>query len=132
VPRYAFKCFEHNKSELVWRSVENRRKSPACPMCMAPMERDYPAEHQRHIPASAFPFVTKNIDPNGKPIEVTSAAHLDSLCKQYNVTHRPDVAYEEDESYTDEKGQWRVKAGTGRGLPGSWFGIVLCLLTNII
>lgn len=120
MPCYIFKCFEHDKTEMKWLSVADRKKSPTCPVCLTPMERDYHSEHVRHVPASAFPYVTKNLDPSGKPIEVRSEAHLQSLCKQFGVRPRPDVAYEEDRSYTDANGQWRIKEGNGRGMPGSW------------
>lgn len=69
---------------------------------------------------SAFPYVTKNF--NGEPITVESQSHLDSLCKQYNVTHRPDAAWitKEYQGYDFRTKKQRYKEGSGLGMPGCW------------
>ena len=79
--------------------------------------------------ASAFPFVSKNF--NGEPIEVKSESHLQSLCKQFGVTHRPDAAWV-DKELQYERGHVKMRRdsrgelqpvyseGSGRGLPGGW------------
>jgi hypothetical protein len=73
-----------------------------------------------HIPASQFPYVTKNF--NGKPIEVTSPSHLKALCNSFGVTHRPDVAWttKRYEGYDWRRGTQKYSEGSGLGLPGCW------------
>jgi hypothetical protein len=75
------------------------------------------------VAASVYPYVTTNI--TGKPIEVTSAAHLESLCREHNVTHRPDAAWltQEYKGVDWKTGKQIYKEGSGAGLPGSWIGI---------
>lgn len=75
---------------------------------------------RNHIPGNTYPFVTSNI--SGKPIEVQSAMHLESLCKKFGVTHRPDSAWIEQryEGIDFRTGEQRYEEGSGRGLPGSW------------
>lgn len=75
----------------------------------------------KHLGSGAFPFTTKNF--NGEPIEVQSPSHLEQLCKQFGVTHRPDAAWVEKEwSHYDWKtGKHVYKEGSGMGLPGVWF-----------
>lgn len=85
------------------------------------MERDYHAEHYGHVPASAFPYTTTNLDPSGAPIEVKSAAHLSQLCKQFGVRHRDDTSWEDTRSMFNPKtGKVEYREGSGRGLPGQW------------
>lgn len=69
--------------------------------------------------SDVYPYITKNI--TGKPIEVTSPAHLKSLCKQYNVVNRDDKAWiEKTHNGCDRFGRPIYKEGSGRGLPGAW------------
>lgn len=70
--------------------------------------------------ASGFPFTTTHFD--GKPVEVTSEGHLRELCKIYDVTHRPDVAWVEKRitGYDRNSGKPIYKEGSGAGLPGCW------------
>lgn len=69
-----------------------------------------------------FPYTTTNIHPEGKAIEVKSEAHLQQLCKEYGVVHRPDVAWLEKEriGYNFRTGKQEYKEGNGVGLPGCW------------
>jgi hypothetical protein len=92
-----------------------------CEGCQSPMERHY-SLGVKHRAASVFPFVTRNIRPDGKPVEVTSSAHMESLCKEFGVRHRPDVGWLEDEfqGYDFRTKQQKWKQGTGMGLPGVW------------
>jgi hypothetical protein len=42
-------------------------------------------EGHRPFLGAAFPFVTTHIDPKGRPIEVTSLAHVRQLERDYGV-----------------------------------------------
>jgi putative FmdB family regulatory protein len=69
-----------------------------------------------------YPYITKNIHPDGRPIEVESASHLNKLCKQYGVRHRPDVAWNEEEytGYDWKTGKQTYHRGSGLGVKGCW------------
>jgi hypothetical protein len=69
-----------------------------------------------------FPYVTTNIHPDGKPIEIKSEKHLQQLCKEYGVVHRPDAAWLEKEriGYNFRTKKQEYKEGTGMGMPGVW------------
>jgi hypothetical protein len=75
-----------------------------------------------HIPGGTYPYMTRNITKDGKPVEVRSAAHLKDLCKQHGVTHRDDNAYIEKsyEGYDIRTGKQKYRESSGAGLPGSW------------
>lgn len=90
-----------------WQPVSAERIAPPCGNCGQPMDRDWRAEHapSELSVTSVFPYVTTHL--NGKPIEVRSESHLQSLCKQHNVRHRPDAAFIENDS--------------GAGMPSSWY-----------
>jgi hypothetical protein len=105
MPFYVWTCFEcPNSSHTSWQSISAPRIAPLCE-CGRPMERDWHAEHRGHVPVSTFPYFTSHI--TGHPLEVKSESHLQQLCKQHNVRHRPDAAFIENDS--------------GQGLPGSWY-----------
>lgn len=79
----------------------------------------------RHVAKSVFPYVTSNI--TGQPVEVRSEAHLQELCKAAGVTHRPDAAWiEKGVEATGRGPKW--KEGSGMGLPGCWFSLVIFVL----
>lgn len=71
---------------------------------------------------SSYPYVTKNILPDGSPITVTDASHERALMKQFNLRKRDDVAWIEAEhgGWDFAKKQHRYHEGSGRGLPGQW------------
>lgn len=77
----------------------------------------------KHLGGGIYPYVTKNLDPSGKPVEVTGPKHLEQLCKQFGVTHRPDVAWTTQEylGYDWRTKKQRYKESSGMGLPGVWF-----------
>jgi predicted nucleic acid-binding Zn ribbon protein len=121
MPTYDFLCEVDKQSlsdvYLATREADN----PSCPKCSKPMERIL-SLGGRHVGASAFPYVTKNIRKDGKPVEVTSEKHLQQLCKENGVTHRPDSAWLTKERLGYD---WATKKqiyseGSGRGLPGCW------------
>ncbi len=116
MPIYQFECStckEGFERYLSLRGEEN----PPCE-CGGKTERVW-ALGNTHIGASTFPFVTKNI--SGKPIEVTSQRHMDSLCKQYGVVNRSDNAWLEKRHIgSDRAGKPLYAEASGRGLPGSW------------
>lgn len=94
---------------------------PLC-QCGAPTEKVW-RSHRSSSVSSVFPYVTRNILPNGDPVEVKSARHLDELCRQNNVTHRPDAAWVEKrfDGVDPRTKKPRYREGSGMGLPGSWF-----------
>lgn len=118
MPTFNFACLCGKE----WEGYIHNAKSenPLCECGKSP-ERVW-ALGNTHRGASTFPYITTNILPDGKPIEVTSASHLDSLCKQYNLTHRPDNAWLEKEymGVDFRTGKQMYKEGSGRGMPGSW------------
>lgn len=113
MPIYGFRCNACEATYERYFSVRDSKPQIQCEKCEGTCERDFMAEARNHRPSSAFPFVTSHI--SGKPIEVKSEAHLQSLCKQYGVRHRPDAAWLEDEWQGN-----KVKEGRGHGMPGSW------------
>ncbi len=129
MPIYGFRCTKDEKhTEEHYYPFRSEELGRACESCGAPMERDLRVEARTHIPSSAFPYVTKNI--NGKPIKVESAAHLRQLEKEHGVRLRDDAAYLEEEFCgvenkieVDPKGgvranyspTYRGSAGGGRG-----------------
>lgn len=103
-------------------AVRQLHPTVICQTCGETADRDLMAEARNHVPSSAFPYVTRNIDPKGRPIEVRSEAHLQSLCKQYGVTHRPDAAFIEKkyEGYDLKSGKQRYVEGSGMGMKSTW------------
>lgn len=73
-----------------------------------------------YLAVKSYPFVTRNF--NGKPIEVTSAAHERALCQSYGVVKRDDVAWnlKTYEGYDHRTGKQVYKEGNGVGLPNCW------------
>lgn len=98
-----------------------------CPKCGEAMERTWRLG-TKHIPGAAFPFMTRNL--TGKWEEITSESHLQQRCKEEGVTHRPDVAYIEQEfkGVDFRTGKHQYKEASGVGLPGCWVSVVGWLL----
>jgi hypothetical protein len=123
MPFYVWSCEDHVGAEKqVEQTFEAKPepKAPSCAHCGTPMERDYHLESRRHIPASGYPYVTKNI--TGKEITVTDAGHEAELCKIHGVAKRDDAAWIEKRyvGYNWKTGEQEYTEGSGRGLPGSW------------
>lgn len=131
---YVFSCphsTEHTSVEVWWSAIREKCPPPACAACGSAMERDWHRESRNHRPASGFPYITKNLDPTGKAIEVTSINHERELCRQFGKVKRDDSAFI-DEQYlgfswgTRNKetgkleGQGQRYSSGGRGNPGSW------------
>lgn len=93
---------------------------PPCTKCGRETEKLWTTSFSKS--AETFPYVTKNIHPDGKPIEVTSASHLKRLCKTFGIVHRPDVAWVEKSYHgVDFKtGEQQYSEGSGLGRPGCW------------
>lgn len=117
MPTYDFKCENGHLEEhyIPLRGGEN----PPCDACGGKTERLISVHG--HVPASAFPYTTTHIHPQGKPIEVKSALHLRSLEKQYGVRLRDDAAYLTQEYLGwDSRNRRQVYRESGRGMPGVW------------
>lgn len=102
--------------------VQHIGGTEACRRCEGPTERVWRLGNH-HIGSSCFPYVTKNLTPDGSPIEVTSERHLQQLCKQFGKTHRPDAAWITKEylGYDPLTGQQRYSEGSKLGMPGVWY-----------
>lgn len=119
MPIYQFECTSCKEGFEQYLSLR-RSENPPCRSCGQSTERVW-ALGVKHKGSDVFPYVTRNLRPDGKPVEVTSPGHLDSLCKQFGVTHRPDVAWlEKTHEGCDRRGNPIYKEGSGRGMPGSW------------
>lgn len=118
MPIFAYQCAEGHQEEGYVPS--HLSPLPACSHCGGQTEKIW--KITRHVAASVFPYVTTNITPDGSPVEVTSQSHLDQLCKQFGVVHRPDVAWieEEHQGVDFRTGEQRYKKGNGVGMPGCW------------
>lgn len=119
MPVYSFECVECGGWEgyIPFYSSPN----PPCPKCTGEkVERVFKVT--KHIAASAFPYTTKNIHPEGREIEVRSSAHLEELCKRYGKTHRPDAAWltKEYHGWDPFKKKQIYSEGSGLGMPGCW------------
>lgn len=121
MPVYNFGCAKEcgwgKEAYLPLRESEN----PACESCGAPSERIW-SLGVTHRAASTFPYITTHITADGSPVEVKSAMHLEQLCKENGVTHRPDKAWETQEyqGVDFRTGKQRYKEGNGVGMPGCW------------
>lgn len=119
MPIYGFRCGGCGKTEEHYFSLRDAHPTVVC-SCGQVSERDLMAEARNHIPGSAWPMTTKNI--NGKEMTFQNEAELQRACKEFGVTHRPDSAFLEKryEGLDFRTGQQRYSEGSGRGLPGSW------------
>ena len=67
-------------------SVHITDVSENCPKCSGATDRLYSLS----VPKFFDGFVTRNIDPSGRPIHVKSQKQLSSLCNQHNLVHLDD------------------------------------------
>lgn len=96
MPIYGFRCVSDPlHTEEHYYPLRETDFARECETCGAAMQRDLRVEARNHVPASAFPYVTKHI--NGKPIEVRSAVHLQELCKLHGVRLRDDAEYVDEQ-----------------------------------
>ena len=119
MPIYAFSCAEGHEFEAFIQSFESSNPSCTTESCGKETERIW--KITRHLGSGAFPFKTKNLLPGGREVAITSESHLQKLCKQYGVRHRPDAAYVTQEyrgvDFRTGKQQYHE---SGAGLPGAW------------
>lgn len=115
MPTYDWECTPCKRNEEAF--VPSWKDSFSCRECGALMEKVWTCSFAK---TGAFPFVTKNF--NGQPITVESESHLQRLCKEFNVVHRPDVAFIEKDylGWNPFKKRQEYREGSGRGLPGQW------------
>lgn len=120
MPLYGFRCAACSKTHERYFPVRELTPTIECD-CGQTAERDLTCEARNHVPGGTYPYVTTHL--NGQPIEVTSAAHLQQLCKQHGKTLRDDAGYiEQDmhiEKYIDRNGNLAVRpvyrSGSGDG-----------------
>lgn len=118
MPVYAFQCTNEHEWEGYLPLFDS--PNPVCASCGGSSERVW--RGRNHRAASVFPYVTTNLHPDGKPVEVKSASHLERLCKEFGVVHRPDVGWltKEDMGLDFRTGKRVYKESSGVGLPGCW------------
>lgn len=120
MPFYVWSC-DKDKIKHVKQTFEYKMepKAPRC-NCGNFMERDYHLESRRHIPASGYPYDTKNI--TGKRITVRDSNHEAELCKRHEVEKRDDAAWLDKEylGYNWKADKQEYSEGSGMGLPGVW------------
>lgn len=120
MPTYDFQCSKQECGQQFEAYVPLVGQLAPCTSCGGVTEKVWSITHR--TAASAFPYVTTNILPGGKPIEVKSAKHLDELCRRHNVTHRPDAAWltQERTGFDFRTGRPTYSEGSGVGMPGGW------------
>lgn len=118
MPVYAWICSKCQNQQSIFATMDKCKEAPIC--CGEPSERDWGAEHRGFSHKTIFPYVTKNLDGKGTPIEVRDAGHQRELMKKYNKVLRDDAAFEHEECYTDRRGRWQLRDNS-RGEHGRWF-----------
>lgn len=126
MPIYAYECPSGHQFERYVPKFDD--PAPECADCGA-FGSEKIWKVTRHLGGGTFPFVTTHI--TGKPVEVTSEAHLQALCKEHGVNPRPDAAWltKEYVGVDFRTGKQIYKEGSGMGLPGCWFALVGFLLS---
>lgn len=89
MPIYEGECCKcHKKFE--WYSATVSDETKDCPVCGGRADRLF----SRYKPDIFRPFVTRNIDPSGVPIQITSQRQLSSLCNEHKLVHMDDPKYD--------------------------------------
>jgi putative FmdB family regulatory protein len=85
MPIYEFECSECSH---VYEFLETRPSDVIrdCPLCGGKGVKLY----STYSPKFFQGFVTRNIDPSGRPIHVKSQKQLSSLCNEHNLVHLDD------------------------------------------
>lgn len=124
MPTFDNKCTNPECEGLLLDHYTHSHKdpTPACPKCGGAMERFYSLGNG-HSGTNGYPYVTRNITPDGSPVEVRSPGHEADLCKRYGLRKRDDVGFVEErwEGWDFAKKEHRFSGGGGRGLPGAWW-----------
>jgi PHP family Zn ribbon phosphoesterase len=89
VPMYEAECKVCHK-RYEWYSEKVTDATNPCPFCGGEGERLF----SLCKPKVFAPFVTRNIDPQGRPILVESQRHLSSLCNEHKLIHLDDPKWE--------------------------------------
>lgn len=118
MPIYALGCLAEPSHQFEGYAPKFETPNPPCETCGAETERIW--KITKRTGYHRYPYTTTNI--NGKPMEITDAAHEARVLKEHNLVQRDDVAYLEEEyvgydPYTDKQ---VYRHGSGRGLPGQW------------
>jgi putative FmdB family regulatory protein len=89
VPIYEAQCVNCNK-RYEWHSVHVSDDTMACPYCGGKGDRLYSLTALKFFEK----FVTRNIDPSGRPILVESQRHLNALCNEHQLVHLDDPKWQ--------------------------------------
>lgn len=95
MPLFEYNCVDCG---LIFEKIEPRysEASPFCQRCGGLTERliSLPAFHDFSQTMAENgthrPYVTRNIDPSGKPLEIRSHQQLKDACRRSGVIHVPD------------------------------------------
>lgn len=118
MPTYDWECPSCHWGEEAY--VNFFRDTRSCRDCNVEMEKvwGYSTTHT----SGGFPYTTRNLDPSGRPIEVSGPGHEAQLCKQFGVRKRDDAGWVDKEymgwDFKNKKQNYRE--GNGAGLPGCW------------
>jgi putative FmdB family regulatory protein len=95
MPLYEDRC---TKCEHVfeWYAVRPTDESKLCPKCGSAAERIY----SRAAVKAFQEFTTRNIDPSGTPIKITSQGQLSRLCNEFKLNHVDDPKAERPRNLT--------------------------------
>lgn len=117
MPVYQYECTQGHQFEAY---VQKFGETCPCKVCgNGEVERIWSIT--KRDAKSVFPYITTNITPDGSPVEVRSALHLEQLCKENGVVHRPDAAFLTKEylGYDWRSREQKYKE-SGTGMPGCW------------
>lgn len=117
MPIYSYSCSEGHEFDQYQPLTTS--ENPPC-HCGAATEKVWRSRHGRAW--GGYPYVTKNIRPDGQPVTVENPGHEAELCKQFGVEKRDDVGWVETEylGYDPRTDRQVYREGSGRGLPGQW------------
>lgn len=118
MPIYSFEC--QNCKHQYDAYVPRIGATSPCSQCQSETVEKIWTTTVHSSVASAFPYITTNI--TGSPIEIKSAKHLEQVCREHGVTHRPDNAFlsKEYKGYSFRHNKQIYTEGSGLGMPGSW------------
>jgi len=85
MPTYAYYCTRCGAEAESYRTMDSRLDAPTCGRCCKPMELDFSATVQEQRVDCFHPYVEEHFGP--KPVEVTSRAQRDQLCKDTGLTY---------------------------------------------
>lgn len=120
MPIYAYQCASDEAHEFEKYVPMTGSPNPSCEKCGADTEKIWRVSKGRDW--GGYPYVTRNLTPDGSPITVENPSHEATLCKMYGKVKRDDAGWIDTEyvGYNPYTGRQEYKEGSGRGMPGCW------------